>query len=207
MYSISGREEMDPTGLRHYRSSSSGGDRFLSLFSFSPPPDGGSDELNEAEVCFSDNFLDPANVNHLSSTTAIASNRRHQLSRQLQSSGLLAALPAATASKQIPPSRPVHRERELAKTAPCRKFQQSAPVSVPILSSAAMAGLRKSRFLEEEDDEEDEEMLPPHEIVALRSHGSAKSTCSVLEGAGRTLKGRDLRQVRNAVWRRTGFLD
>jgi hypothetical protein len=29
----------------------------------------------------------------------------------------------------------------------------------------------------------------------------------VLEGAGRTLKGRDLRQVRNAVWRKTGLLD
>jgi hypothetical protein len=29
----------------------------------------------------------------------------------------------------------------------------------------------------------------------------------VLEGAGRTLKGRDLRRVRNAVLRRTGFLD
>jgi hypothetical protein len=29
----------------------------------------------------------------------------------------------------------------------------------------------------------------------------------VLEGVGRTLKGRDLRQVRNAIWRQTGFLD
>ncbi|CAN1134000.1 hypothetical protein LINPERPRIM_LOCUS16353 [Linum perenne] len=29
----------------------------------------------------------------------------------------------------------------------------------------------------------------------------------MMEGAGRTLKGRDLRQVRNAVFRQTGFLD
>ncbi|PNT65422.1 uncharacterized protein LOC100841480 [Brachypodium distachyon] len=46
-------------------------------------------------------------------------------------------------------------------------------------------------------------MVPPHEIVARR----AAAHSSVLEGAGRTLKGRDLRRVRNAVLRRTGFLD
>jgi hypothetical protein len=57
-------------------------------------------------------------------------------------------------------------------------------------------------------DEDDEEMLPPHEMVArARARESPMTTFSVLEGAGRTLKGRDLRQVRNAVWRKTGFLD
>ena len=35
----------------------------------------------------------------------------------------------------------------------------------------------------------------------------AAASFSVREGAGRTLKGRDLRRVRNAVLRRTGFLD
>lgn len=50
-------------------------------------------------------------------------------------------------------------------------------------------------------------MLPPHEIVARNSALSPALACSVLEGVGRTLKGRDLRQVRNAVWRQTGFLD
>ncbi|CAI0462577.1 unnamed protein product [Linum tenue] len=47
-------------------------------------------------------------------------------------------------------------------------------------------------------------MLPPHEIVA---RGWMQSSSSMLEGVGRTLKGRDLRQVRNAVFRQTGFLD
>ncbi|WKA07725.1 hypothetical protein VitviT2T_025509 [Vitis vinifera] len=42
-------------------------------------------------------------------------------------------------------------------------------------------------------------MLPPHEIVA-RSH---VMTFSVVEGVGRTLKGRDLRRVRNAVFQKT----
>jgi Senescence regulator len=69
---------------------------------------------------------------------------------------------------------------------------------------------RKASILheEEEDKSDEEEMLPPHEIVA-RAHAkeSPLTTFSVLEGAGRTLKGRDLRQVRNAVWRKTGFLD
>lgn len=54
-----------------------------------------------------------------------------------------------------------------------------------------------------EDDEREEEMLPPHEIVAR----SQIATFSVFEGLGRTLKGRDLRRVRNAVWQKTGFLD
>ncbi|KAL0304455.1 UNVERIFIED_CONTAM: hypothetical protein Sradi_6313600 [Sesamum radiatum] len=56
-----------------------------------------------------------------------------------------------------------------------------------------------------EDDGEvegEEEMVPPHVIVA-RSH----VTFSVFEGAGRTLKGRDLRRVRNAVFQKTGFID
>ncbi|CAA6656363.1 unnamed protein product [Spirodela intermedia] len=43
----------------------------------------------------------------------------------------------------------------------------------------------------------------PHLIVA-RSHST---TFSVFEGVGRTLKGRDLRRVRNAVFQKTGFLE
>ena len=59
----------------------------------------------------------------------------------------------------------------------------------------------------DDDDDDDDEMLPPHEIVARGSGVTPNSTFSVLEGVGRTLKGRDLRQVRNAIWRKTGFLD
>lgn len=59
------------------------------------------------------------------------------------------------------------------------------------------------RFDEVEADElENEEMVPPHMMVA-QSH----VTFSVFEGVGRTLKGRDLRRVRNAVFQRTGFID
>jgi hypothetical protein len=52
-------------------------------------------------------------------------------------------------------------------------------------------------------------MLPPHEMVARASAGGAGPVApfSMLEGAGRTLKGRDLRRVRDAVLRQTGWLD
>lgn len=84
---------------------------------------------------------------------------------------------------------------------------QSAPVNVPVMPAALM---RRARDLEDIVSEEEEEenngvMLPPHEVVASRHSPILAS--SVLEGAGRTLKGRDLRQVRNAIWRKTGFID
>ncbi|KAH7425947.1 hypothetical protein KP509_11G078900 [Ceratopteris richardii] len=47
--------------------------------------------------------------------------------------------------------------------------------------------------------------LAPHEIVDREYARS--TTFSVIEGAGRTLKGSDLRRVRNAVWSCTGFED
>lgn len=87
------------------------------------------------------------------------------------------------------------------------RFHQSAPVNVPIWPKANnnnnFNGSAKLGFCEEEDEEVEEEMLPPHEIVA-KSHST---TFSVFEGVGRTLKGRDLRRVRNAVFQKTGFLD
>ncbi|ESQ48474.1 hypothetical protein EUTSA_v10021433mg [Eutrema salsugineum] len=92
------------------------------------------------------------------------------------------------------------------------KYPQSAPVQVPLASSAMMNRHKKEFKLtdvvdDDEEEEEEGEMLPPHEIVARSLAQSSLLSCSVLEGAGRTLKGRDLRQVRNAVFRRTGFID
>ncbi|EFJ10775.1 hypothetical protein SELMODRAFT_426737 [Selaginella moellendorffii] len=99
--------------------------------------------------------------------------------------------------------------------------QQSAPMNVPdwskiLGSSATKSSARQSVFREDDgsDDSEDEwsredhlpRRLPPHEVVArdyARSHSVAFSVC---EGAGHTLKGRDLSRVRNAVLKQTGFL-
>lgn len=89
------------------------------------------------------------------------------------------------------------------------KFPQSAPMNVPIVSRER----ERNRWGEVDyeyvsDDDEGEGKLPPHEIVARASiRDSPMTTFSVLEGVGRTLKGSDLRRVRNAVWRQTGFLD
>ncbi|MCO5560416.1 hypothetical protein L7F22_014031 [Adiantum nelumboides] len=58
-----------------------------------------------------------------------------------------------------------------------------------------------------EDDDDDERRLAPHEIIDREYARSRASTFSVIEGAGRTLKGSDLRRVRNAVWSVTGFED
>ncbi|KAH7332466.1 hypothetical protein KP509_20G088900 [Ceratopteris richardii] len=48
-------------------------------------------------------------------------------------------------------------------------------------------------------------LVPPHELMEFQYKASASP--SVLQGAGRTLKGMDLRRLRNEVWRQTGFLD
>ncbi|KAH1148450.1 hypothetical protein GLYMA_15G226000v4 [Glycine max] len=48
-------------------------------------------------------------------------------------------------------------------------------------------------------------MTPPHEIVKRRV--AAKMAFLVCTGNGRTLKGRDLSQVKNSILRLTGFLE
>ncbi|KAJ7558232.1 hypothetical protein O6H91_04G029500 [Diphasiastrum complanatum] len=88
---------------------------------------------------------------------------------------------------------------------------QSLPVNVPdwskILGSEKQnhnAWVNES-FTEEDMDDEDK--LPPHELLARQYARSEMTTFSVFEGAGRTLKGRDLSRVRYAVLRQTGFID
>ncbi|KAK4259475.1 hypothetical protein QN277_005801 [Acacia crassicarpa] len=56
-----------------------------------------------------------------------------------------------------------------------------------------------------EEEWEDEGMVPPYVIVNRRVAG--KIAFSVCTGNGRTLKGRDLRQVRDSILRMTGFLE
>ncbi|CAH9058737.1 unnamed protein product [Cuscuta epithymum] len=62
---------------------------------------------------------------------------------------------------------------------------------------------------EKEDDEFDDGLiLPPHEWLGRRKiSGSKIFSVSVFEGAGTTLKWRDLSRLRNAVWTKTGFLE
>ncbi|XP_073157345.1 uncharacterized protein [Henckelia pumila] len=215
--------------LNHRRSPPSA-DRFLGTFlpqsSASTPPL----ELSEHDIfsspsgSSSPSILDPtvnaknqgqknhgilAALNDSSKARSGSSSRpvfNHKASTTVSLSSSSSTSPSTSFSSRImipkrPPPLPSQAER-------MRLYHQSAPVNVPVIPEA----LRKKAMefdgvlLEEEEEEEGNGViLPPHEVVAARH--SPLLACSVMEGAGRTLKGRDLRQVRNAVWRKTGFSD
>ena len=82
-----------------------------------------------------------------------------------------------------------------------KKKSNSVPMKIP--NSVSLWG--DSDESQEDFDFEDEEMVPPHVIASRRVAG--KMAFSVRTGNGRTLKGRDLSQVRNSILRLTGFLE
>ncbi|GLJ18182.1 hypothetical protein SUGI_0321370 [Cryptomeria japonica] len=90
-----------------------------------------------------------------------------------------------------------HREKRLGELEAYQSYE-SAPVNVPHWPRSKSSEV----FLDE-----DNEMIvrPPHELVAQYNNNSR--SFSVVEGYGRTLKGRDLTRLRDAVFRQTGFLD
>ncbi|MCD7472966.1 hypothetical protein HAX54_014410 [Datura stramonium] len=61
--------------------------------------------------------------------------------------------------------------------------------------------------VEEEDDDYGDGMVPPHEYIARRAARNQIASFSMMEGVGRTLKGRDLSKLRNAILTKTGFLE
>ncbi|KAK7312570.1 hypothetical protein VNO77_36518 [Canavalia gladiata] len=86
----------------------------------------------------------------------------------------------------------------------------SLPVNVPdwskILGNEYRENRRRNNITDNEDESYDVERsgrLPPHEFLAR----TRVASFSVHEGVGRTLKGRDLSRVRNAIWAKTGFQD
>ncbi|KAJ4769657.1 hypothetical protein LUZ62_053914 [Rhynchospora pubera] len=93
-----------------------------------------------------------------------------------------------------------------------KTMRQSAPVNIPDWSKIyqnknsthACDDVRDEDLVE---DEGSEERVPPHEWLAKKMARSNISSFSVCEGAGRTLKGRDLSRVRHAVLTKTGFLE
>lgn len=131
-----------------------------------------------------------------SGLSAALTDDHHPLVRR--KSTLNPSVSATSAAKMIPPV--FRSENSNPNSYP--KFHQSAPVNVPVWQKkdGPVGGL--DLFDEVEDELEGEEMVPPHVMVA-QSH----VTYSVFEGVGRTLKGRDLRRVRNAVFQKTGFID
>ncbi|KAM7259597.1 hypothetical protein ACFE04_015338 [Oxalis oulophora] len=87
-------------------------------------------------------------------------------------------------------------------------MSRSAPMNININNDML-------HFMYGEKDEEEDynnyydhdgEIVPPHVIVGRRIAGQM-AAFSVCTGNGRTLKGRDLSQLRNSVLRMTGFLE
>ncbi|KAL5213773.1 hypothetical protein ABZP36_002925 [Zizania latifolia] len=187
--------------------------RFLGLLK--QPDDGSGDhalELDERDVVWSSSSSSTSpsswtSTNSSPSLTPSASSggaiRRPLSSRAFPAgsvglSALLADDHAPTAS--IPTAARPERQQ------PSQLYHQSAPVAVPAWPKGKTdSDRRRPEVLHGDDNDEDDDELvvPPHEMAARRAAAAA----SVMEGAGRTLKGRDLRRVRNAVWRTTGFLD
>ncbi|RLN24514.1 uncharacterized protein C2845_PM07G21810 [Panicum miliaceum] len=78
------------------------------------------------------------------------------------------------------------------------------PFTEPIEIPGAAPGAREAFRYDEEV--EDGEVVPPHVLLARR-RANAAGASSVCSGQGRTLKGRDLRRVRDSVLRMTGFIE
>lgn len=112
--------------------------------------------------------------------------------------------------------KPVSNPRPLRK--PVRKTvnvdhlpvgPKSLPVNIPDWSKILRGEYRKcagdstNGYEDEEEEDDGNDRIPPHEYLA-RTRGAS---FSVHEGIGRTLKGRDLSRVRNAIWKQTGFED
>jgi hypothetical protein len=76
------------------------------------------------------------------------------------------------------------------------------PIEIPPTSRARRIGGERETNREDQGDDDGEAAVPPHVLLARRR--AASSVCS---GQGRTLKGRDLRRVRESVLRMTGFIE
>lgn len=91
-----------------------------------------------------------------------------------------------------------------------RKTRKQKVVSRPVNVTWSCGYMERRRSLYEYEEEEDgdrdsELMVPPH--VMVRRRLEEKMAFSVCYGMGRTLKGRDLSEMRNSVLRMTGFLE
>ncbi|KAL5998366.1 hypothetical protein ACLOJK_009306 [Asimina triloba] len=114
--------------------------------------------------------------------------------------------------KQIPSSRISKKSTKRGAEGGDRAAAAAAsslPVNIPDWSKILREERRDSRreYEGDSDEEGDEMWIPPHEFLAKQVARTRIASFSVHEGIGRTLKGRDLSRVRNAIWQKTGFED
>ncbi|KAM3239390.1 hypothetical protein P3L10_014424 [Capsicum annuum] len=85
-----------------------------------------------------------------------------------------------------------------------KRISNSLPINIPENLSRHNSCFKHVK--NEIDFSEDGEIIPPHVITSTRIDRKMMSF-SICSGYGRTLKGRDLSQVRNSILRMTGFLE
>ncbi|CAL5346254.1 unnamed protein product [Camellia sinensis] len=100
-------------------------------------------------------------------------------------------------------SRVVRNENPKRKKKKKKKKKNSVPVNIP----ENVSGKNSWFQLESDFFEDDEEVIVPPHVVVGRRIFAGKMAFSVCTGNGRTLKGRDLSEVRNTILRMTGFLE
>lgn len=113
---------------------------------------------------------------------------------------------AETNKKPIPTSRASKRVSKKSLDLTNNRISMasaSLPVNIPDWSKILKEEYHHSKDEDCDYEENDDGLVPPHEYLAMRRGASF----SVHEGIGRTLKGRDLRSVRNAIWQKVGFED
>ncbi|CAL8999533.1 PREDICTED: unknown [Prunus dulcis] len=118
--------------------------------------------------------------------------------------------------KPVPSSRVVSASKNRRSEAADRSDRTggtaaSLPVGIPDWSKILRDEYRENRKSDDDDDGDDDVdggvRVPPHEFLARQMARTRIASFSVHEGVGRTLKGRDLSRVRNAIWEKTGFED
>ncbi|MCO5596849.1 hypothetical protein L7F22_050919 [Adiantum nelumboides] len=108
-----------------------------------------------------------------------------------------------TKSRSTPAAVFARAGNEASETVSC----PSSPLNVPNSSCRSqVAALQEYKGTSEKElDCDDYLKASPHAICAGASKAKDVLAFSMLEGHGRTLKGRDLINVRDAVWQKIGF--
>lgn len=128
--------------------------------------------------------------------------RSRRWARATNEDGPMGGLSLAFQDGEKSAARIIHRGQDMTTL---RHMASSAPVNVPVQPRFLRVESTESLQEEYETGYEDElEWIPPHEYLA-REYAHSRKATSVFEGVGRTLKGRDMSRVRNAVWTQTGF--
>ncbi|KAG6394077.1 hypothetical protein SASPL_144656 [Salvia splendens] len=181
-------------------------ERYLGSFSGEAAAASSASELREEDVwSVTDGAAAAAANGEWGSRASAAGNGSFRHSRQSghrQVGGLSLAFdePGGAASRRI--VRQFLTQDDVAGSPRC--MAMSAPVNVPDWSKIYRVDSVESSYdaVHADDGLDDPEMVPPHVYLA-REHSRSRN--SVFEGVGRTLKGRDLSRVRDAVWSQTGF--